>query len=157
GFRRQRRAPRPLRGNAGQGARQRQPERPGRRAGGVADPARAREPHARAHEPTLVRARHAPAPRRARAEPQTRARSVLRLRPLVEGLVERMKQTKLVGAQRTIASYLTQDLNRTAFLSRAEIAAECRVSVSAVTRFAQKLGYEGFPELKKELEELYRK
>lgn len=71
-------------------------------------------------------------------------------------LIVRMKETKLVGSQQAIATYLTKDIHRTAFLSGAEIAKECNVSLSAVTRLAQKLGYAGFPELKKDLEALYR-
>jgi DNA-binding MurR/RpiR family transcriptional regulator len=75
----------------------------------------------------------------------------------MQDLIDRMKNTKLVGDQQAIASFLTQDLQKTAFLGSSEIASACGVSVSAVTRLAQKLGYDGFPELKKDLESLYRK
>ncbi|MCF8059596.1 MAG: MurR/RpiR family transcriptional regulator [Bacteriovoracaceae bacterium] len=71
-------------------------------------------------------------------------------------VIEKIKSSKLVGSQKDIAAFLTKELHRTAFLSGPEIAEECKVSNSAITRFAQKVGYSGFPELKKELEGLYR-
>lgn len=71
-------------------------------------------------------------------------------------VIEKIKATKLVGSQKDIATFLTTDLSRTAFLSGQELAEECNVSTSAITRFAQKVGYSGFPSLKKDLESLYR-
>ncbi len=71
-------------------------------------------------------------------------------------VIEKIKLVRLVGSQKNIASFLTKELHRTAFLSGPEIAEKCKVSNSAITRFAQKIGYSGFPELKKELEALYR-
>jgi DNA-binding MurR/RpiR family transcriptional regulator len=71
-------------------------------------------------------------------------------------VIEKIKSAKLAGDQKDIATFLTSDLSRTAFLSGHEIAEECKVSTSAVTRFAQKVGYTGFPSLKKDLENLYR-
>lgn len=71
-------------------------------------------------------------------------------------VIEKIKSAKLVGSQKDIATFLTTDLSRTAFLSGQELAHECKVSTSAITRFAQKVGYTGFPSLKKDLENLYR-
>ena len=72
-------------------------------------------------------------------------------------LIERIRTSSLEGKQQIIAAYLTSDLQQSVFLSSHEIAVKCEVSTSAVTRLAQKLGYAGFPELKKDLEVLYRK
>jgi DNA-binding MurR/RpiR family transcriptional regulator len=70
---------------------------------------------------------------------------------------ERLKNRRLSRSERQIADRLTRNLHRTAFMAGPELAKECEVSPSSITRFAQKLGYSGFPELKKELEHLYRK
>ena len=70
---------------------------------------------------------------------------------------ERLKNARLSNSERQIADKLTQELHRTAFLGGPQLAEECGVSPSSITRFAQKLGYSGFPELKKELERLYRR
>jgi len=72
-------------------------------------------------------------------------------------IVEKLKDTQLSKSERQIADRLTRNLHKTAFLAGPELAEECGVSPSSITRFAQKLGYSGFPELKKELESLYRK
>lgn len=71
--------------------------------------------------------------------------------------LERLKNTRLSKSERHISDKLTRYLHKTAFLAGPELAEECGVSPSSITRFAQKLGYSGFPELKKELENLYRK
>ena len=71
-------------------------------------------------------------------------------------LHKRIRETQLSRDQQRIAQRVTSALHRVAFLSGAELAAECDVSVSAITRFAQRLGYAGFPALKSELEQLYR-
>jgi DNA-binding MurR/RpiR family transcriptional regulator len=69
---------------------------------------------------------------------------------------ERLKSARLSNSERQIAGKLTQELHKTAFLGGPQLAEACGVSPSSITRFAQKLGYSGFPELKKELERLYR-
>jgi len=74
-----------------------------------------------------------------------------------EYFAERLKNAHLSKSERQIADKLTRNLHKTAFLAGPQLAEECGVSPSSITRFAQKLGYSGFPELKKELERLYRK
>lgn len=72
-------------------------------------------------------------------------------------LLEKLKQIPLSKQERAIADTITKNLQKNAFLNGPQIAALCDVAPSSITRFAQKLGYSGFPELKKELETLYRK
>lgn len=71
-------------------------------------------------------------------------------------IIDKIKSSDLNSSQKSIASFLTRDIHKTVFLSGPEIAKDCNVSISAITRFAQKVGYKGFPELKKELEAFYK-
>ena len=75
----------------------------------------------------------------------------------MENVIEKIKQSNLRKEQRMIADKIIGNIQKTAFLIGPELAKECGVSVSAITRFAQKLGYQGFPEFKKALEAFYRK
>jgi DNA-binding MurR/RpiR family transcriptional regulator len=72
-------------------------------------------------------------------------------------LAERLKNIRLSKSEKRIVNQLTRNLYKTAFLAGPELAELCEVAPSSITRLAQKLGYSGFPELKKELEHLYRK
>ncbi|MFC1851306.1 MurR/RpiR family transcriptional regulator [candidate division CSSED10-310 bacterium] len=74
-----------------------------------------------------------------------------------QDLLHRIQESPLRGDQVRIAGTITGHLHRTAFLTGPELARECGVSVSAITRFAQKLGYRGYGELKQAMEVLYRK
>lgn len=73
-----------------------------------------------------------------------------------EGLDRRLNNIKLSGKDEILKEYILGNLSRAAFFSGAQLAEVCNVSTSAVTRFAQKLGYSGFPELKEELEKNFR-
>lgn len=72
-------------------------------------------------------------------------------------LLSRSQQAGLNKSELNSLKVITSQLHRTAFLTGPELAKECSVSPSAITRLSQKLGYEGFPEMKKDLEEMYRK
>ncbi len=72
-------------------------------------------------------------------------------------LQEKLKETTLSKQERVIADTITKNLHKNAFLNGPQLAALCNVAPSTLTRFAQKLGFSGFPEFKKELESLYRK
>jgi DNA-binding MurR/RpiR family transcriptional regulator len=72
------------------------------------------------------------------------------------GLPARLRASKLRGEFARVAATIAEQLHKVAFLSGPELAKECSVSVSTITRFAQRLGYSGFPELKRDLEQLYR-
>jgi len=72
-------------------------------------------------------------------------------------LQDKLKKISLTKREKMIADTITRNLQRNAFLNGPQLAETCQVAPSSITRFAQKLGYSGFPELKKELETLYRK
>lgn len=72
-------------------------------------------------------------------------------------LLKRVEKAKLSADQKQLIEVITSALQRTAFLSGPELAEECSVSASAITRLSQRLGYSGFPQMKKDLENLYRK
>lgn len=72
-------------------------------------------------------------------------------------LKERINEQSLTSKEQSIADAIMGNISKTAFLSGPQLAGKCGVSASAVTRFAQKLGYSGFPELKSELENNFRK
>jgi DNA-binding MurR/RpiR family transcriptional regulator len=69
---------------------------------------------------------------------------------------DRIKKARLTAQERHIAEVIHQTLSRAAFLPGPQLAKSCGVSASAITRFAQKLGYSGFPVMKLELERLFR-
>ena len=73
-----------------------------------------------------------------------------------ESFAQRVKQAPLTTQEQQIADKIIRNLSRAAFFVGPQLAKECGVSASAITRFAQKLGYSGFPELKLQLEELFR-
>ncbi len=63
---------------------------------------------------------------------------------------------KLTKSERSIASYLLASHDEAAFLSAAELARRLNVSEATVVRFAQTVGYPGFPSLRRELQGIFR-
>ena len=72
----------------------------------------------------------------------------------LESLV-RAKYAELSPAHRRIADYLLADGRRAALEPIAAVARNLRTSESTVVRFAQSLGYEGYPELRDQLRERF--
>ncbi len=71
----------------------------------------------------------------------------------------RMIQTKfsrLIKGQKLIAEYILKHYDKAAFMTAAKLGASVGVSESTVVRFANQLGYEGYPELQKALQELIK-
>ncbi|MFR1708553.1 MAG: MurR/RpiR family transcriptional regulator [Clostridium sp.] len=71
----------------------------------------------------------------------------------------RMIQTKfsrLSKGQKLIAEYILKHYDKAAFMTAAKLGASVGVSESTVVRFANQLGYEGYPELQKALQELIK-
>jgi len=64
------------------------------------------------------------------------------------------RAAKLPPQQRLIADYLLEHLQTVPFLSVPELARRTGVSDATVVRFAQRIGYQGFSELKMDLVEL---
>ncbi len=55
-----------------------------------------------------------------------------------------------------IAAYLLAHLEAAPLLTGAELAAQLEISASSITRFAQRLGFEGYPDLRRELRRQWR-
>lgn len=55
--------------------------------------------------------------------------------------------------QKRIARYILSDLQKVAFLTAAALGKETEVSESTVVRFATELGYDGFPQMQKALQD----
>ncbi len=67
------------------------------------------------------------------------------------------KETKTFSkGQKRIAKYLTENYDKAAFMTAAVLGKTVGTSESTVVRFAAALGYEGYPELQKALQELVR-
>ena len=58
--------------------------------------------------------------------------------------------------QRQIARYLLAHYDKAAYMTAAKLGAEVSVSESTVVRFVMELGYAGYPEFQKALQELIR-
>ena len=55
--------------------------------------------------------------------------------------------------QRRIASYITESYDKAAFMTASRLGTMVGVSESTVVRFAVELGYDGYPEMQKALQE----
>lgn len=71
-------------------------------------------------------------------------------------LVERIKKFNLPHKQHKVIESILNDLESNALLSGQELCTKFETSFSSLTRIAKKLGYSGFPELKKEIENNYK-
>ncbi|MBO5305999.1 MAG: MurR/RpiR family transcriptional regulator, partial [Clostridia bacterium] len=63
---------------------------------------------------------------------------------------------KLSKGQKNIASYILEHYEKAAYMTAAKLGAMVGVSESTVVRFAIELGFEGYPELQRALQELVR-
>ena len=62
----------------------------------------------------------------------------------------------LSKGQKQLAAYITENYDRAAFITASKMGSIVGVSESTVVRFAYALGYDGYPELQKSLQELIR-
>ena len=63
------------------------------------------------------------------------------------------KFTKMSKSQKLIASYISDHYDQAVFMTAAKLGETLGISESTVVRFAIMLGYEGYPEFQKALEE----
>ena len=63
---------------------------------------------------------------------------------------------KLSKGQKQIASYMLEHYDKAAYMTAAKLGTVVGVSESTVVRFATELGFEGYPELQRSLQELIR-
>ncbi len=75
-----------------------------------------------------------------------------------QGLIEYIEQktAEMSKGHRHIASFILNNYDKAAFMTAARLGSEVGVSESTVVRFASALGYEGYPELQKALQEVVR-
>lgn len=66
------------------------------------------------------------------------------------------KFARLSKGQKLIAEYILNHYDKAAFMTAAKLGVSVGVSESTVVRFANQLGYEGYPELQKALQELIK-
>lgn len=66
------------------------------------------------------------------------------------------KYPRLSKGQKKLSDYIRQEYDKAAFLTAAKMGDVVGVSESTVVRFAMTLGYKGYPEFQKALEELVR-
>ncbi len=73
-----------------------------------------------------------------------------------ENLLNRIKQqySTLSKGQKSLANYITENYDKAVFLTAAKLGQAVGVSESTTVRFAAQLGYRGFPEFHRALEEL---
>lgn len=65
----------------------------------------------------------------------------------------RMRADRLSPAQRRLAEFILAQPHRVAFMTAAELGQAVGVSESTVVRFATALGYDGYPDMQRELQE----
>lgn len=75
-----------------------------------------------------------------------------------EKIIDLIKQSdsKFSKSQKRISAYITEHYDRAAFMTAAKLASVVDVSESTVVRFASELGYDGYPEFQKALQELIK-
>lgn len=65
-------------------------------------------------------------------------------------------QPEFSKGQRSIARFIREHYDKAAFMTASRLGSTVGVSESTVVRFASELGFEGYPELQRELQELIR-
>lgn len=75
-----------------------------------------------------------------------------------DDLIKRIQDnyTKLSKSQKIIAEYIINHYDKAAFMTAAKLGITINVSESTVVRFANTLGYSGYPELQNALQELIK-
>ncbi|PAB61172.1 MurR/RpiR family transcriptional regulator [Anaeromicrobium sediminis] len=66
------------------------------------------------------------------------------------------KFSRLSKGQKLIAQYIINEYDKAAFMTASKLGNKVGVSESTVVRFANALGYDGYPQLQKELQELVK-
>jgi DNA-binding MurR/RpiR family transcriptional regulator len=76
----------------------------------------------------------------------------------LNGFRQRIKKYfhRLTKSEKRIATYLLADYEQAAFLPAAELAQHLQVSEATIVRFARSVGYNGFPEMRRALQHIFR-
>ena len=65
-------------------------------------------------------------------------------------------QSRFSKGQRLIANYILEHYDKVAFMTASRLGATVGVSESTVVRFAMEIGYAGYPELQRAIQEMIR-
>ena len=68
----------------------------------------------------------------------------------------RQQMPQFSKGQKRIAAYILEHYDKAAFMTASRLGQMVEVSESTVVRFAAQLGYEGYPEMQRDLRELIR-
>ena len=73
-------------------------------------------------------------------------------------LLDKIKQQmpSFSKGQKSIANYIIEEYDKAAFMTAAKLGQMVGVSESTVVRFATELGYDGYPQLQKAMQEMIR-
>ena len=71
-------------------------------------------------------------------------------------IFDRIKSNSLPAKQLKVIESILDDLESSSFLSGSELCERFDISFSSLTRLAKSLQYSGFPELKKDIEKMYK-
>ena len=76
----------------------------------------------------------------------------------MQDMIDRLNQSgkRLSKGHRKIAQYIVEHYDKAVFMTASRLGKTVEVSESTVVRFAVELGYEGYPEMQKTLQELVR-
>lgn len=76
----------------------------------------------------------------------------------VDGFHQRLRRRfhRLTRAQRNIVNYLLAHYDEAAFLPAADLARRLNISEATVVRCAQAIGFDGYPDLRRSLQDLFR-
>ena len=76
----------------------------------------------------------------------------------LSGVVERITESmdSMSKGQKSIARYILDNYETAAYMTAAKLGEATGVSESTVVRFSMELGYEGYPQMQKALQELVR-
>ena len=66
------------------------------------------------------------------------------------------KMSEFSKGQRRIAKYIEEHYDKVAFMTASKLGATVGVSESTVVRFATEIGYSGYPELQRAMQEMIR-
>lgn len=67
-----------------------------------------------------------------------------------------LKDKKLSKGHKKLAQYITENYDKAAFMTASKLGEKVGVSESTVVRFATEMGFKGYPELQKELQQMIK-
>ena len=75
----------------------------------------------------------------------------------MKNILDIIKDKDLTSSERVVIDYIIENPYKSSYMTSTKLAEEAKVSNSTVIRLAKKLGFEGYPEFKKELQDIHIK